>query len=238
MLKIPVIVHESDLSPGLANKICFKYADKICLSFEETKAYIAKKFENKLVFTGNPVRKSILKGSKEKGLSCAGFSKGKPVLLIMGGSQGAMQINELLFASADELLKDFQIVHIVGKGNLNVHLNKKGYKQFEYLDEELKDVLAMSDMVVTRGGANSLFELKMLNKKVLVIPLSAEVSRGDQIKNAELFARKAGFGVLEGEISQADFVQKIKGIFKGSLKESRMKNGVDQIVKLILSYSK
>lgn len=238
-LKIPVIVHESDISPGLANKICFKFAEKICVSFEETLAYLPKKFSKKAQYTGSPVREEILEGDSETGHQLTKFDKHRPVVLFIGGSQGAQQINELIRASLDELLKKFQIVHIVGKGNLDIGVNKRGYVQYEFLGKELADVYAMSEMVVTRGGANALAELALLKKKVLVIPLSGEASRGDQMENAQLFVRKFGWSMISGDISREDFINNIMLTFNNELPyDVKYKNGLKTIVDLILNYKK
>lgn len=238
-LDIPVIVHESDISPGLANKICFKFAKTICLSFEETRAYLKKEYLDKAVVTGNIVRKSINNGSKEAGYKFTGFDQHRPVVLIMGGSQGARQINELVRASIDELTKKFQIVHITGKGNLDIGVHKKGYAQFEFLNEQLADVYAISELVITRGGANSLSELAVLKKKAMIIPLSMDSSRGEQLKNARFFANKFGWSVVSGDISREDFIKNIQLTFNNNINQSDdFKNGLDGVLKLIDKLSK
>lgn len=238
-LKIPVIVHESDISPGLANKICFKFAKKICVSFEETLAYLPKKLLKKVEYTGSPVREEILQGDAEVGYRLTGFDKHRPVILVIGGSQGAEQINELVRASLPELTKKFQIVHIVGKGNLDIGVNKHGYVQYEFLGRELADVYAISEMVVTRGGANAMAELALLKKKVLVIPLSGEASRGDQEENAHLFVRKFGWSMISGDVSREDFINNIELTFNNELSyNTKYKNGLKAIVSLILNYKK
>ncbi len=238
-LKIPVIVHESDISPGLANKICFKFAKKICVSFEETLVYLPKKLLKKAEYTGSPVRGEILKGDAEAGYRFTGFDKHRPVLLMIGGSQGAAQINDLVRASLDELTKKFQVVHIVGKGNLDIGVNKRGYVQYEFLGRELADVYAISEMVVTRGGANVLAELALLKKKVLIIPLSTQASRGDQEENAHLFVRKFGWSMISGNISREDFIENIGLTFNNNLSyDNKYKNGLKAIVDIILNYKK
>ncbi len=237
MLKIPVIVHESDVSVGLANKICFRFADKICLSFEESFAYLSKKIVKKAIFTGMPIRENLTKGNKEDGYSFTGFDKYRPVILIMGGSQGANQINELVRASLDELIKKFQIVHITGKGNLDISVHKKGYVQYEFLDEKLKDIYAMCEMVISRGGANSLAELALLKKKVIIIPLGNNASRGEQSSNSRIFARKFGWSIINGNIHREDFINNILLTYKNELRSDvKFKNGLKDIVNLILKY--
>lgn len=234
-LRIPIIVHESDVSPGLANKIGFRYADKICIGFKETKSYISKIYEEDVVFTGNPIREEILQGNSDAGYKYTMLDHHKPVILIMGGSSGAMQINGLVRASLDELSKHFHIVHITGKGNLDLSVRKNGYVQYEYLDEQLKDVYAMAEMVVTRGGANSLAELALLKKKVLIIPLGFEGSRGEQTANSVVFVREFGWSMLSGEITREDFIDNINFCYRNEINShAEFKNGTHEICNLIL----
>lgn len=238
-LKIPVIVHESDITPGLSNKLCFRFANKICLSFEDTKAYISKSFHKKIIFTGPPVRESILLGDKEKGYKFTSLNKFRPVILVIGGSQGSEQINELVRASLSELLKKYQIVHIVGRGNLDISTHENGYFQYEYLDEPLKDVYAICEMVVSRGGANSLAELALLKKKVMIIPISSPASRGEQVSNSTFFARKFGWSLIYGELTREDFIKNVKLAFDNQTNLSyKFVNGTKKIVNLILKTAK
>ncbi|MBD3330685.1 undecaprenyldiphospho-muramoylpentapeptide beta-N-acetylglucosaminyltransferase [Candidatus Peregrinibacteria bacterium] len=234
-LKVPIITHESDIVPGMANKIGFKMAKKICLSFEKSKDYIADDLKRKVIVTGTPIRKDIFKGNENEGYRFTGFDRYRPVILVMGGSRGAMQINELVRSSLDELLRHYQIVHLVGRGNIDISLHKKGYKQFEYLNEEMKDVYAISKMVISRGGANSLSEIAALKKKALIIPLGKASSRGDQIDNAEYFCKKFGWSVLSGEISREQFIDAIKMALKNEFIGGNFKNGCREIVDLILN---
>ncbi len=231
ILRVPIICHESDLRPGLANKICFKFAKKICISFEESMKFVNK---NKAVLTGNPIRNEILKGSKKKAWKFTGFDGANPVILVMGGSQGARQINKLIEDNLSQLLKEYQIVHIRGAGEMNIKLEHKAYKQYEYLGEEMADIYAITDLVVSRGGANSLAEFGLLKKKAVILPLGLDVSRGDQIENAKIFARKFGWAVLEGKVKNKDFVDAIELSMKSELLDGEIENGVNKIVKLIL----
>ena len=177
-LKIPCIIHESDMTPGLANKLCIPIATKICCNFPETLKCLP---EDKAVLTGSPIRQELRKGSREAGLKLCGFDNTKPVILVIGGSQGAANVNAAVREALDELLKDFQIAHICGPGKLdNVLLVKPGYKQFEYVKADLKDLFAMADVVISRAGANAICELLALQKPNLLIPLMAG-SRGDQL---------------------------------------------------------
>lgn len=209
--KIFIIAHESDVTPGLGTKICAKFSDKVLLSFEESK-----KFLEKGEVIGNPVRGEVLRGNTENGLRLCGFNKFKPVILVMGGSLGAMQINSLVWDGLDALLKKYQVVHIVGKGNLKFGLHKVGYKQFELLFDELRDIYSACDVVVSRGGANSLTEIAALQKKAVIIPLGTLSSRGDQLVNAKVCAGLYGWQVLSGDITSTQFLMAIEMAEKSS----------------------
>ncbi|GHI01148.1 undecaprenyldiphospho-muramoylpentapeptide beta-N-acetylglucosaminyltransferase [Neobacillus kokaensis] len=196
-LGIPIFIHESDMTPGLANKISQRFADKIFTSFEETEKFFPK---NKVRAIGSPIRKEILSGSAEKGRRYLGFSRGKPILTIMGGSLGAKKINEAVRTSLKQLTENYQIVHLCGKNNVDDNLNNiAGYKQFEYVHEELPDILAATEFVITRGGSNAIFEFLALKIPMLIIPLSLQQSRGDQILNAKAFKEKGYSLTLEEE---------------------------------------
>jgi len=193
MNRIPVIIHESDLTPGLANKIAARFAKKVCTTFPETLDYFPK---GKAIHTGTPIRPELLKGDKTEGLALCGFDPSKPVILVMGGSQGSLAINNALRAILDKLTKRFSVVHICGKGHIDQKLEgKEGYKQFEYVNEELTHLMAMADIVISRAGANSIYEFLALKLPSLLIPLPLSVSRGDQILNARSFESQ-GFSKL------------------------------------------
>ena len=186
-LKIPCIIHESDMTPGLANKLCFGAASKVCCNFPETVKSLP---EGKAVLTGTPIRDELFTGDREKGLSLCGFTGDKPVIMIMGGSQGAVAVNKAVRNHLDELLADFQVVHLCGKGHLDPALSdKKGYKQFEYVKEDLKHIFAATDLMISRSGANAICEILALQIPNILVPLSAG-SRGDQVLNANSFARQ------------------------------------------------
>ena len=195
--RVPVIIHESDLTPGLANKICIPAATKVCCNFPETLKHLP---ENKAVLTGSPIRQELFSGKKEEGLRLCGFDDSKPVLLVMGGSLGATAVNKAVRDALPELLKDWQIIHLCGKGKLDEALKgTPGYLQFEYVQKELPDLFALCDLVISRAGANAICELLALKKPTLLIPLSAKASRGDQILNARSFERQGFSMVLEEE---------------------------------------
>ena len=208
---IPVIIHESDITPGLANKIAMPSARVICATFPETLQYVPK---GKGVHTGTPIRKELFEGQREKGLSACGFSGEKPVLLMMGGSLGAVKLNDCLREILPELTKTFDIIHLCGKGNLDKGLqNRTDYKQFEYVKAELKDLFAMADVVISRAGANAICELLALKKPNLLIPLVSG-SRGDQILNAKSFEAQ-GFSMVlsEDDITETALTDKVHELF-------------------------
>jgi UDP-N-acetylglucosamine--N-acetylmuramyl-(pentapeptide) pyrophosphoryl-undecaprenol N-acetylglucosamine transferase len=184
--RIPVIAHESDMSPGLANRLSFPFVNKICLTFDAGKKHF--KNQDKIEVTGTPIRQQLFQGNKQRGLELCGFDESKPCLLIVGGSLGAGSINTSIRAALNELTSEFQVIHICGKGKIDSSLNgRDGYKQFEYVNEELPDLFAATSIVISRAGANSLYEILALGKAHVLIPLSAQVSRGDQIQNARYF---------------------------------------------------
>ena len=194
---IPVICHESDLTPGLANKLSMPSATKVCCNFPETLQYLPK---GKAVLTGCPIRKELMEGSRTAALTMTGFTPDKPVLMVMGGSLGAVAVNQAVRNALPELLEHWQIVHLCGKGKTDESLNgTKGYVQYEYIHKELADLFALCDIVVSRAGANAICELLALRKPTLLIPLSAKASRGDQILNARSFERQGFSMVLEEE---------------------------------------
>ena len=190
---IPVVTHESDYTPGLANKINAKFANKVCVTFEDTLAHVGAKG----VHTGTPIRPELYEGNKARGLSFLGFEGKKPVLLIMGGSLGAVAINEAVRAALPQLLATFDIVHLCGKDKVDESCAQPGYNQYEYINEELPDIFAATDVIVSRAGANAVFEFLALSKPALLIPLSMASTRGDQILNAGYFSRKGFAMVLE-----------------------------------------
>lgn len=184
--RTPVIAHESDMSPGLANRLSEPFVDTICVTFAAAKAHF--KCKDNVVVTGTPIRSQLLNGSKERGLALCGFTADKPCLMIMGGSTGSNVINQSVRHALDTLCKRFQVIHLCGKGNVDSNLkNRAGYCQFDYANSELPDLLAATDLVISRAGANSLYEILALEKPHVLIPLSLKASRGDQIQNARYF---------------------------------------------------
>lgn len=195
--KIPTIIHESDMTPGLANRLCIPSAYKVCANFPETLNYLPKE---KAVLTGTPIRKELFAGNKIKGLDFCGFSANKPIILVIGGSTGALKINEAVRNLLPTLLKRFQVIHLCGKGKMDeAYKDMEGYVQYEYISTELSDLFAAADIVISRAGANAICELLALKKPNILIPLSAAASRGDQILNAESFEHQGYSYVIKEE---------------------------------------
>ena len=238
--KVPTIIHESDMTPGLANKLSLSSATKVCCNFPETLEHLP---EGKAVLTGSPIRQELLSGDKFKAREFLHFTSDKPVIMIVGGSLGAVAVNNAVRAILPELLKDFQIIHLCGKGKVDeTLLNVEGYAQFEYIKDELRDLFAITDIVISRAGANAICELLALHKPNLLIPLSASASRGDQILNARSFERQ-GFSMVleEEEITNEILLGAIKNLYENresyidAMKKSDQQNSIDTIIDLIES---
>lgn len=237
---VPVIIHESDMTPGLANKLCIPAAANVCCNFPETLAYLPK---DKAVLTGSPIRKELLKGDRLTGLKYAQLSANRPVILIIGGSLGSVTVNTAVRGILPKLLKNYQVIHICGKSNLDESLiGTEGYVQYEYVDAPLKHLFAAADLMISRAGANSICEILALRKPNILIPLSAAASRGDQILNARSFA-KQGFSCLleEENLSGDSLLQAItetfanRQIFISKMEQSELLNAVDTIIDMIES---
>ena len=229
--KVPVIIHESDMTPGLANKLAFPSAKKICCNFPETLKLLP---ANKGVLTGSPVRGELFEGDKNVALQLCNFEAHKPVLLVLGGSLGSVAINGAIRELLPEILENYQIIHLCGKNKLDPFLTSmKGYAQFEYLQEEYKDVIALADLVISRAGANTICELLALHKPNLLIPLSLKASRGDQILNAKSFEKQGFSMVLEEEkLTKESLLNAIESLYNYQdhyLKNMRASNQQDSI---------
>lgn len=241
LCRVPVIIHESDMTPGLANRLSMPFAKKICYTFPESATYIPK---DKGVMTGLPIRQSLLGGDAYKGKELCRFFNNKPIILVIGGSQGSEIINKEIRKNLPVLLKEFQICHICGNGNIDDNFsNMEGYKQFEYVDIEQPHLFAMTDLVVSRAGATTLFEILALKKPNLLIPLSRRASRGDQILNAQSFSLQGFSMVLEEEDLGTDFINSIRKLCKEKdkyitqMKKSTIGNSVDIVIEVIKSIS-
>lgn len=213
LLGIPVITHESDFTPGLANKLLAPVVKTTLVCFDDTRKFI----KGASVLVGSPVRDALLAGDRSKGLEFCGFTADKPVLVVMGGSLGAKRVNEAVEAVLPQLLEQFQVVHITGKGK-STATEAEGYKVFSFISEPLADVLAAADVVVSRAGANSIFEFLSLRKPMLLIPLEIG-SRGDQVQNAKYFAEKGWAAVLpERDIQPEDLLTRIRELWQNRAK--------------------
>ena len=239
---VPVVVHESDMTPGLANKLSTPFAKAVLCTFPEA----AKLAGKKGVHTGTPIREEILHGNRERGLKRFHFSEGRPVLMVVGGSSGAQAINRMVTQALPELLESFQVLHLCGRGNLDVALEgTSGYYQCEYLDEEMADAYACADIMISRAGSNTLCEILALRKPALLIPYPKAASRGDQIMNAESFEARGLSRVLMQEDMTAESL--VKGVVdlyrdRGTLYEQMDReasaNGVDNVLREIYKYAK
>lgn len=232
--KIPVIIHESDMTPGLANRLSFRYATKICCNFPET---VEKLPSGKATFTGSPIRAELFTGDKNKAKEFCGFTDDKPVIMVMGGSLGAVAVNEAVRAVLDKLLNDFNIVHLCGKGKLDESLiGKSGYVQYEYIKDEMRDLFALADLIISRAGANAICEIAALSIPNILIPLSKEASRGDQILNAESFV-KQGFSVMieEEDVTDQKLYDTIVSVYTDRdkyIQAMRASNQIDAVKKI------
>lgn len=240
---VPVIIHESDMTPGLANRISIPSAYRVCCNFPETLKALP---EDKAVLTGSPIRQELMTGDPEKARAFCGFKDEKPVILVVGGSLGATAVNQAVRAILPELLKDFQVIHLCGKGKLDTSLNNlEGYVQFEYIQDELRHLFALSDIVISRAGANAICELLALQKPNLLIPLSASASRGDQILNARSFERQGFSKVLEEEtLTNELLLDTVHELYDNrqqyvtAMQQSSQQNPIETIIQLIESTSK
>lgn len=235
---VPVICHESDLTPGLANKLSMPSATKVCCNFPETVKYLPK---GKAVLTGCPIRRELLEGSREKALALTGFVPNKPVLMVMGGSLGSVSVNQAVRSALPRLLERWQIIHLCGKGKLDESLlSTRGYVQYEYIQDELADLFALCELVISRAGANAICELLALRKPALLIPLSAKASRGDQILNARSFERQ-GFSLVleEEELTEENLLKSVQKLserrqdYVKAMRECPQSDAVGTILKLL-----
>lgn len=242
-LGIPCIIHESDMTPGLANKLCIPAAKKVCCNFPETLKLLP---EKKAVLTGSPIRAELAQGNRLAGLNLCGFSANKPVIMVIGGSQGAADVNKAVRAALPQLLTDFQVVHLCGKDKVdNLLLNTAGYKQFEYIKAELKDLFTMADLVISRAGANAICELLALKKPNILIPLPASRSRGDQLLNAKSFESQ-GFSIVinEDDLTTELLVDRVHELyfsrqtFRDAMNDSGQMDSIRTIIGLIEEVSK
>lgn len=241
--KIPCIIHESDMTPGLANKLCIPKAAKICCNFPEAAENLP---ADKAVVTGTPIRQELYEGNAAVAMKFCGFTEVRPTILVMGGSSGALHVNEAIWSCLDTLTARFNVVHLCGKGKTNdEYKDHPNYVQFEYIKDEMKDLLALADLVISRAGANAICELLALHKPSLLIPLPLSASRGDQVLNATSF-EKSGYAKMLTEetltteifLNAVDEVYNNRESYISAMKHAHSVNATDIIVDLIESENK
>ena len=239
---VPVVTHESDMSPGLANKLCLPFSTVQCCTFPEAVKYA----RGKGVHTGTPIRPEILRGDRQQGRRRFGFNDHRPVLMVVGGSSGAQAINQAVWQSLPRLTENFQVLHLCGKGNLNdVYEGTANYVQREYLNEEMADAYACADILISRAGSNALCEILAARKPALLIPYPKGASRGDQLLNAESF-RARGFShvLMQEDMTPDTLVQGVERLYhdRGALYEAMATeptaNGIDNVLAQIYKYAK
>ena len=239
---VPVVTHESDLTPGLANKLCLPFASVQCCTFPEAVKYA----KGKGVHTGTPIRPEVLSGKRENGLKRFGFDRNLPVLMVVGGSSGAQAINECVRQALPRLTQSFQVLHLCGKGNLNsASEGTQNYVQCEYLNEEMADAYACADVIISRAGSNALCEILALHKPALLIPYPASASRGDQILNAESFRKRGLSHVLDqAEMTPDVLKQRVirlyhdRGAILDAMEKEASANGIDNVLAQIYKAAK
>ncbi len=235
-LRIPVILHESDISPGLANRMCSRYAKYVCATFPEC----AKMLGQKGRLTGTPLRKELFSGSRNDGLKIAGFSGDKPVLLVMGGSQGSVAVNNALRQALPYVTPVFDVFHICGKGNIDESVRNPAYYQVEFMAENLPHALACADVVLSRAGSNALSEFHALLKPMLLIPLPLGASRGDQIQNALSYeGRGLALTLMQDKLNSESLTSKLNELLSKkeqltqAMRNSPLSDGTQNVLSLI-----
>lgn len=242
MCGVPVVSHESDMTPGLANKLCKPFVKVICTSFQETAELLAPKG----VYTGTPLRSELFKGDKARALSWLNFRPDKPVLLVTGGSSGAQAINAAVRAALPLLTPRFQVLHLCGKGNLEPACDGVAdYRQFEYLTDRMADALLIADAVVSRAGSNTLVELTALCKPTLYIPYPRTASRGEQEKNARSM-EKQGYArvLLQEEMTPERLAMDAMELYRdapkhiAAMKKAVFRSGTENVLEQIIKNTK
>ena len=240
--RVPTIIHESDLTPGLANKIASPFAKKILTTFPETVDILA---NNKATYVGAVIREELYEGDKTRGYNLTGLNTSKPIVLIMGGSSGSQNINQAIRKNLPSLLKRYQIIHICGSNNVDEAISEQGYVQFEYVSEGLNDIFAITDYVVSRAGANAIFEFLALRLPMLLIPLPLSASRGDQIDNAKSFKNSGFAHMLEEEkmdpttfLTALEQLEKAAPVLKDQMQKYKSEQAREQVIQIIESMSK
>ena len=239
---VPVVTHESDMTPGLANKLCIPFAKVQCCTFPEAVKYA----RGKGVHTGTPIRPEVLQGDRRHALALFGFNESRPVLMVVGGSSGAQAVNQVVWQALPRLTENFQVLHLCGKGNLNdTYEGTPNYVQKEYLNEEMADAYACADVIISRAGANALCEILAARKPALLIPYPKGASRGDQLLNAESF-RQRGLSrvLLQEDMTPETLAQGVEQVYhdRGALYAAMAaeptSNGIDNVLEQIYKYAK
>ncbi|KFN11261.1 undecaprenyldiphospho-muramoylpentapeptide beta-N-acetylglucosaminyltransferase [Paenibacillus macerans] len=240
--KVPIVIHESDITPGLANKISFPFAKVVCTTFPHLKEL---KNSHKVEFIGPVIREEILNGNAERGRKFCGFDKSKPIVLVIGGSLGSRTINQTTRLALHRLLERFRVIHICGKGQIDTMFSSPFYRQYEYLSKELPDIIAMSDIIVSRAGANSIFEFLYHCKPMLLIPLTKAQSRGDQILNARYFQASGYCEILyEEQLSEKSLFENVmklynnRNLYKKNMAYPKNNNATSLLLELIKNVSR
>ncbi|MFH1509772.1 MAG: undecaprenyldiphospho-muramoylpentapeptide beta-N-acetylglucosaminyltransferase [Candidatus Nealsonbacteria bacterium] len=254
MLFIPVFLHESDIVPGMANRFLNKFAEKIFISFPKTEFFSL----DKIILTGNPIRVELLTGNREVAKQMFGLKSGKPILLILGGSQGAQRINDKILESLSPLLDNFEIIHQTGYNNFKTvksealaiigKAKESSYHPFPFLKEpELKQAYAVADLIISRSGSGGIFEIAAMGKPSILIPLP-ESAQNHQILNAYAYAeKKAGIVIEENNFTSNFFLEKVKAIFSNpaeiekmsvAAKEFARPNAAKMIANYLIEYLK
>ena len=243
--RCPVIMHESDVTPGLANKMSLPFVSKFFTTFADTVNYVKNKA--KVEHIGPVLSDRFKNGSKEKACAYCEFDASKPIIMVIGGSLGAKSLNQAVRNNLPKLLQKYQIIHICGKGQTEEGADVNGYKQFEYVDTELKDFMKAADVVVSRAGSNSIFELLSLRKPMILVPLPVGSSRGEQMLNAKSFQNKGYAEVIADEqlvdtklfLNTLDKVYANRQSYEQNMRKAKLvaTNNKD-LVKKIMSYCK
>jgi len=224
---VPVVMHESDVTPGLANKMSLPFVSKFFTTFEDTIKYV--KDKSKVDCVGPVISDRFKGGNKKRALSILQFKEDKPIIMFMGGSLGAKSLNEAVRKNIAALLQKYQVIHLCGKGQEDASIQFDGYRQFEYVDKELKDFMKAADIVISRAGSNAIFELLSQNKPMVLVPLPVGSSRGEQMLNAKSFQAKGYCEIIADEdlIHSQIFMETVDKVYKNKDKYiSAMKNNI------------
>lgn len=237
-LGIPVFTHESDLSPGLATRLNAKKAQKVFLSWENSKRFFPESFENKILVSGNPIRESLKKGDAVAGRAWLGFDNSLPVILVLGGSQGAVQVNKLIEAVLPELKGKARIAHQYGDGNNAIAAQSEFYNGFSFVKNEIADLYAAADIIIGRSGAGTICEGAALAKPMIFIPLAGRGTRGDQVENAAFMeAANAAISLTGQNASKEGLLSALAELLDSATKRKAMGANAAGLVKADASFT-